>query len=157
LNYFLYTRKELSVMKTVMANSETIERKWYLVDAEGQTLGRLASQVASILKGKNKPEYTPHADCGDYIIVINCEKIKVTGNKENQKVYKHHTGWVGNLKEIPYKDMMTKHPDRIIVNAVKGMLPKNSLGRQMIKKLKVYAGAEHNHEAQKPEVLELKS
>ena len=144
-------------MKTVMGNSETVERKWYVVDAEGQTLGRLASQVASILKGKNKPIYTPHADCGDYVIVLNCEKIKVTGNKANQKLYRHHTGWVGNLKEIPYADMLKKHPDRIIIHAVKGMLPKNSLGRKMIKKLKVYTGSEHNHEAQKPEVLELKS
>ena len=144
-------------MKTMMANSETIERKWLVVDAEGQTLGRLASQVASILRGKHKPEYTPHADCGDYVIVLNCEKIKVTGNKATQKLYRHHTGWVGNLKEIPYSEMMQKHPERIITHAVKGMLPKNALGRKMIKKLKVYAGSEHNHEAQKPEVLELKS
>ena len=144
-------------MKTVMANSETIERKWFVVDAEGQTLGRFASEVAKILKGKHKPEYTPHVDCGDYVIVLNCEKIKVTGGKENKKVYKHHTGWVGNLKEITYADMMKKHPDRIITAAVKGMLPKNSLGRQLIKKLKVYTGSEHNHEAQKPEVLEIKS
>ncbi len=144
-------------MKTAMANSETIERKWYVVDAEGQTLGRFASEVAKILKGKHKPEYTPHVDCGDYVIVLNCGKIKVTGNKATQKVYRHHTGWVGNLKEISYGDMMQKHPDRIIIHAVKGMLPKNSLGRQMIKKLKVYTGSEHNHEAQKPEVLEIKS
>jgi len=144
-------------MKTVMANNETIERKWYVVDAEGQTLGRLASQVASILKGKNKPVYTPHVDCGDYVIVLNCEKIIVTGNKETQKLYRHHTGWVGNMKEVPYAEMKQKHPDRIIMHAVKGMLPKNALGRKMIKKLKVYAGSEHNHEAQKPEVLELKS
>lgn len=144
-------------MKTVMANSETIERKWFVADAEGQTLGRFASEVAKILKGKHKPEYTPHMDCGDYVIVLNCEKIKVTGGKENKKVYKHHTGWVGNLKEITYAEMMKKHPDRIITQAIKGMLPKNSLGRQMIKKLKVYAGSEHNHEAQKPEVLEIKS
>lgn len=144
-------------MKTAMANSETIERKWYVVDAEGQTLGRFASEVAKILKGKHKPEYTPHVDCGDYVIVLNCGKIKVTGNKASQKVYRHHTGWVGNLKEISYRDMMQKHPDRIIIHAVKGMLPKNSLGRQMIKKLKVYTGSEHNHEAQKPEVLEIKS
>jgi len=144
-------------MKTVMANSETLERKWYVVDAEGQTLGRFASEVAKILKGKHKPEYTPHVDCGDYVIVLNCGKIKVTGNKASQKVYRHHTGWVGNLKEISYGDMMKKHPDRIIIHAIKGMLPKNSLGRQMIKKLKVYTGSEHNHEAQKPEVLEIKS
>ena len=143
-------------MKTVMANNETIERKWFVVDAEGQTLGRFASEVAKILRGKHKPIYTPHVDCGDYVIVLNCEKIKVTGNKATQKLYRHHTGWVGNLKEIKYSDMLKKHPDRIITHAVKGMLPKNSLGRQMIKKLKVYVGSEHNHEAQKPEVLEIK-
>ncbi len=144
-------------MKTVMANSETIERKWFIVDAEGQTLGRFASEVAKILKGKHKPEYTPHVDCGDYVIVLNCGKIKVTGNKATQKVYRHHTGWVGNLKEIPYQEMLKKHPDRIIIHAIKGMLPKNSLGRQMIKKLKVYTGSEHSHDAQKPEVLEIKA
>ncbi len=144
-------------MKTVMANSETIERKWFVVDAEGQTLGRFASEVAKILKGKHKPEYTPHVDCGDYVIVLNCGKIKVTGNKATQKVYRHHTGWVGNLKEISYQEMLKKHPDRIITHAVKGMLPKNSLGRQMIKKLKVYTGSEHSHDAQKPEVLEIKA
>ena len=144
-------------MKTTMANSETVVRKWYVVDAEGQTLGRFASEIAKILKGKNKPEYTPHVDCGDYVIVLNCDKVVVTGNKANQKVYRHHTGWVGNLKEVSYKDMMAKHPDRVITHAVKGMLPKNSLGRKMIKKLKVYTGSEHNHEAQKPEVLEIKS
>ena len=144
-------------MKTVMANSETIERKWYVVDAEGQTLGRFASEVAKILKGKHKPEYTPHVDCGDYVIVLNCGKIKVTGNKATQKVYRHHTGWVGNLKEVSYQEMLKKHPDRIITHAVKGMLPKNSLGRQMIKKLKVYTGSEHSHDAQKPEVLEIKA
>lgn len=143
-------------MKTVMASNETIERKWFVVDAEGQTLGRFASEVAKILRGKHKPVYTPHVDCGDYVIVLNCEKIKVTGNKATQKLYRHHTGWVGNLKEIKYSDMLKKHPDRIITHAVKGMLPKNSLGRQMIKKLKVYVGSEHNHEAQKPEVLEIK-
>lgn len=144
-------------MKTVMANSETIERKWLVVDAEGQTLGRFASEVAKILKGKHKPEYTPHVDCGDYVIVLNCGKIKVTGNKATQKVYRHHTGWVGNLKEVSYAEMLQKHPDRIIIHAVKGMLPKNSLGRQMIKKLKVYTGSEHSHDAQKPEVLEIKT
>ncbi len=144
-------------MKTVMANSETIERKWFVVDAEGQTLGRFASEVAKILKGKHKPEYTPHVDCGDYVIVLNCGKIKVTGNKATQKVYRHHTGWVGNLKEISYQEMLQKHPDRIITDAVKGMLPKDSLGRQMIKKLKVYTGSEHSHDAQKPEVLEIKA
>ncbi len=140
-----------------MANSETIERKWFIVDAEGQTLGRFASEVAKILKGKHKPEYTPHVDCGDYVIVLNCGKIKVTGNKATQKVYRHHTGWVGNLKEVSYQEMLKKHPDRIITHAVKGMLPKNSLGRQMIKKLKVYTGSEHSHDAQKPEVLEIKA
>jgi large subunit ribosomal protein L13 len=142
-------------MKTAMANKGTVERKWYVVDAEGQTLGRLASEVAKILKGKHKPVYTPNVDCGDYVIVLNCDKIKVTGKKESRKIYRHHTGWVGNMKEIRYSDLMKKHPERIITHAVRGMLPKNSLGRKMIKKLKVYTGSEHNHQAQKPETLEI--
>lgn len=140
-------------MTTFLAKAHEVERKWYVVDAEGQTLGHLATEVASILRGKNKPIYTPHVDTGDYVIVINAAKIKLTGNKENQKVYKHHTGYPGGLREIPYKEMLEKHPERIIEKAVKGMLPKNKLGREMIKKLRVYPGAEHNHEAQKPELL----
>lgn len=139
-----------------MATPSTIERKWYVVDAEGQTLGRLASEVATVLRGKHKPTYTPHLDTGDFVIVINAEKIKLTGRKESQKMYYRFTGYVGNLKKITYKTMMEKHPDRIIQLAVKGMIPHNVLGRQVMDKLHVYAGSEHPHQAQKPEVLEIK-
>ncbi|WP_053955677.1 50S ribosomal protein L13 [Inediibacterium massiliense] len=142
-------------MKSFVAKPQEVERKWYVVDAEAKTLGRLASQVASILRGKNKPTYTPHVDTGDFVIVINADKIAVTGKKMNQKMYRHHTGYVGNLKEVAFKDMLAKKPERIIELAVKGMLPKNSLGRQMFKKLKVYSGSEHNHEAQRPETLDI--
>lgn len=142
-------------MKSYVAKPLEIERKWYVIDATGKTLGRLSSEIASRLRGKHKPIYTPHVDCGDHIIVINAEKIKVTGNKETQKVYRHHTGYMGGLRERSYKEMMEKHPERIIEKAVKGMLPKNSLGSQMFRKLNVYAGPEHNHAAQKPEALEL--
>ena len=140
-------------MKTYMASASTIERKWYVVDAEGCTLGRLASEVASVLRGKNKPVFTPHVDTGDYVIVINAEKIKVTGKKLDQKIYYSHSDYVGGMKETTLREMMNKKPEKVIELAVKGMLPKGSLGRQMIKKLHVYAGAEHGHEAQKPEVL----
>lgn len=143
-------------MKTYMATPSTIERKWYVVDAEGQTLGRLATEVATVLRGKHKPTYTPHLDTGDFVIVINAEKIKLTGRKESQKMYYRFTGYVGNLKKITYKTMMEKHPDRIIQLAVKGMIPHNVLGRQVMDKLHVYAGSEHPHQAQKPEVLEIK-
>lgn len=143
-------------MKTYMATPSTIERKWYVVDAEGQTLGRLASEVAIVLRGKHKPTYTPHLDTGDFVIVVNAEKIKLTGRKESQKMYYRFTGYVGNLKKITYKTMMEKHPDRIIQMAVKGMIPHNVLGRQVMDKLHVYAGSEHPHQAQKPEVLEIK-
>ena len=140
-------------MKTYMANPDKIERKWYVVDAEGQTLGRLAAEVAKVLRGKNKPEFTPHIDTGDNVIVINAEKIKVTGKKLNQKVYYHHSDYVGGMKETTLREMMAKKPEQVIELAVKGMLPKGPLGRTMIKKLHVYAGAEHAHQAQKPEVL----
>ena len=140
-------------MKTYMANPDKIERKWYVVDAEGQTLGRLAAEVAKILRGKNKPEFTPHIDTGDNVIVINAEKIKVTGKKLDQKVYYHHSDYVGGMKETTLREMMAKKPEQVIELAVKGMLPKGPLGRTMIKKLHVYAGAEHAHQAQKPEVL----
>ena len=140
-------------MKTYMANPDKIERKWYVVDAEGQTLGRLAAEVAKVLRGKNKPEFTPHIDTGDNVIVINAEKIKVTGKKLDQKVYYHHSDYVGGMKETTLKEMMAKKPEQVIELAVKGMLPKGPLGRTMIKKLHVYAGAEHAHQAQKPEVL----
>ena len=140
-------------MKTYMANPDKIERKWYVVDAEGQTLGRLAAEVAKVLRGKNKPEFTPHIDTGDNVIVINAEKIKVTGKKLDQKVYYHHSDYVGGMKETTLREMMNKKPEQVIELAVKGMLPKGPLGRTMIKKLHVYAGAEHAHQAQKPEVL----
>lgn len=140
-------------MKTYMANPDKIERKWYVVDAEGQTLGRLAAEIAKVLRGKNKPEFTPHIDTGDNVIVINAEKIKVTGKKLDQKVYYHHSDYVGGMKETTLREMMAKKPEQVIELAVKGMLPKGPLGRTMIKKLHVYAGAEHAHQAQKPEVL----
>ena len=136
-----------------MANPDKIERKWYVVDAEGCTLGRLASGVASVLRGKNKPQFTPHVDTGDYVIVVNADKIKVTGKKLDQKIYQHHSDYVGGMKETTLKEMLAKHPERVIEFAVKGMLPKGPLGRSMIKKLFVYAGPEHKHAAQKPEVL----
>ena len=140
-------------MKTYMANPDKIERKWYVVDAEGCTLGRLASEVAKVLRGKNKPEYTPHIDTGDYVIVVNAEKIKVTGKKLDQKIYYHHSDYVGGMKETTLKEMLNKHPERVIEFAVKGMLPKGPLGRQMYTKLFVYAGPDHKHAAQKPEAL----
>ena len=140
-------------MKTYMPNPTKVERKWYVVDAEGQTLGRLCSEIANVLRGKNKPIYTPHADCGDYVIVVNAEKIKVTGKKLDQKIYYHHSEYVGGMKETNLKTMLEKHPERVIEHAVKGMLPKGPLGRSMYKKLFVYAGPEHNHQAQQPESL----
>ena len=143
-------------MKSYMASPATIERKWYVVDAADQTLGRLASQVASVLRGKNKPTYTPSMDTGDYVIVINADKVKVTGKKLDQKVYYRHSDYVGGMKETTLKELMAKKPEDVINFAVKGMLTKGPLGRQMIKKLHVYAGPEHNHAAQKPEVLEIK-
>ena len=140
-------------MKSYMASPETIERKWYVVDAEGCTLGRLASEVAKVLRGKNKPIYTPHIDTGDYVIVVNADKIKVTGKKLDQKIYYHHSDYVGGMKETTLRQMMAKKPERVIELAVKGMLPKGPLGRQMYKKLFVYAGPDHKQAAQKPEVL----
>ena len=136
-----------------MANPDKVERKWYVVDADGQTLGRLASEVAKVLRGKNKPIYTPHIDTGDYVIVVNADKIKVTGKKLDQKIYYRHSDYVGGMKETTLREMMDKKPERVIELAVKGMLPKGPLGSAMIKKLHVYAGPEHNHAAQKPEVL----
>ena len=143
-------------MKSFMASPATIERKWYVVDATGYTLGRLSSEVAKVLRGKNKPIFTPHIDCGDYVIVVNADKVKVTGKKLDQKVYYNHSDYVGGMKETTLKEMLAKHPERVIEYAVKGMLPKGPLGRQMIKKLHVYAGAEHNHAAQQPKALEIK-
>ena len=142
-------------MKTFVAKPLEIERKWYVIDAEGKNFGRLASEVAKILRGKNKPIFTPHVDTGDFVIIINCEKVVLTGKKLEQKMYRWHTGYPGGLKEVTYKHLMAKHPERAFEHAVKGMLPKNSLGRAMYSKLKVYKGSSHDHQAQKPEVLEL--
>ena len=143
-------------MKTFMASPATIERKWYVVDADGMTLGRLASEVAKVLRGKNKPIFTPHMDTGDYVIIVNAEKIKVTGKKLDQKIYYHHSAYVGGMKETTLREMMAKKPEQVVKLAVKGMLPKGPLGNSMIKKLHVYAGPEHEQAAQKPEVLEFK-
>ncbi len=140
-------------MKTFMASEATIDRKWYVVDAAGMTLGRLASEVAKVLRGKNKPIFTPHMDTGDYVIIVNAEKIQVTGKKLDQKIYYHHSDYVGGMKETTLKEKLAKKPEQVIELAVKGMLPKGPLGRQMYRKLYVYAGPEHKHAAQKPEVL----
>lgn len=142
-------------MKTYMAKPADVKRSWYVVDAKGKVLGRLASEVAKILRGKHKPSYTPHTDVGDFVIIINAEEVVLTGNKLDQKLRRYHTGYPGGLKEISYRDFMRKSPERAVELAVKGMLPKNSLGRAMGKKLKVFRGSEHNHQAQKPETLEL--
>jgi large subunit ribosomal protein L13 len=136
-----------------MAKPAEVERKWYVVDADGVTLGRLAAEVASILKGKKKPIYTPHVDTGDYVIVVNADKVKVTGKKLDQKVYFSHSEYVGGVKEVTLREQLRKHPERVVEHAVKGMLPKGALGKQMYMKLRVYAGPEHEHAAQKPEVL----
>ena len=140
-------------MKTYMASPATIERKWYVVDAENMTLGRMASQIANVLRGKNKPTYTPHIDTGDYVIVVNADKVKVTGKKLDQKLYRHYSGYVGGLKETTLREMMAKKPEEVVRLAIKGMLPKGPLGREMITKLHVYAGPDHEHQAQKPEEL----
>ena len=140
-------------MKTFMANAQTVERKWYVVDADGMTLGRLASQVAAILRGKNKPTYTPHCDTGDHVIIINAAKVVLTGKKLDQKIYYHHSDYVGGMKDATLREKLNKKPEQVIELAVKGMLPKGPLGRQMFTKLHVYAGPDHKHEAQKPEVL----
>lgn len=142
-------------MKTYMPTATAVERKWYVVDAADKTLGRLSTEIASVLRGKKKPIYTPNIDTGDYVIVINSEKVKVTGKKLEQKVYWHHTGWIGGQKEVSLKHQLEKHPERVIEHAVRGMLPKGPLGRDMYRKLFVYAGSEHPHEAQKPEVLDI--
>ena len=142
-------------MKTFMANAQNVERNWYIVDADGMTLGRLASQVAAILRGKNKPTFTPHVDCGDHVVIINAAKVVLSGKKLDQKVYYHHSGFAGGLKETKYRKLMAEKPEFAVKHAVVGMLPKGPLGRQMARKLRVYAGAEHEHEAQKPVVLEL--
>ncbi|MBF7095957.1 50S ribosomal protein L13 [Alkalibacter mobilis] len=145
----------MNARSTVMAKSGEVERKWFVVDADGKTLGRLASEVAKILRGKNKPIYTPHVDTGDFVIVINAEKVALTGKKLDQKMYRRHSGYIGGMKEMSYRKLIAEKPEFVIEKAVKGMLPHNILGRQMFKKLKVYKGSEHPHEAQKPEILEL--
>ena len=142
-------------MKTFSAKPESVKRDWYVVDADGKTLGRLATEIASRLRGKHKPEYTPHVDTGDYIIVVNCEKIAVTGAKRTDKTYYHHTGYIGGIKSITFDKLLDKAPEQIIETAVKGMLPKGPLGRAMFRKLKVYAGSEHQHAAQQPQVLDI--
>jgi len=142
-------------MKTYSAKPNAVEQEWFIVDAEGKTLGRLASEIAHRLRGKHKPEYTPHVDTGDYIVVINAEKIEVTGNKKKDKMYHHHTGYVGSLKSISFEKLIDKAPERVLKTAVKGMLPKNPLGRKMFSKLKVYAGESHPHTAQQPKELNI--
>lgn len=142
-------------MKTYVPKKTEIKKNWYLVDAEGKVLGRLASKIAQVLSGKNKPIYTPHLDTGDFVVVINAKKVKVTGNKEKKKIYYHYSGYPGGMKEIVYEKLLEKKPALIIQKAVKGMLPKSKLGRKMFKKLKVYAGSEHRHQAQNPEKIEL--
>lgn len=137
-------------MKTFSAKAHEIEREWFVIDAADRPLGRLATEVATILKGKHKPIYTPHVDTGDHVIVINCERVRLTGNKINQKVKYHHSGYVGNLKEVSYSKLMAERPDYVVSEAIRGMLPKNKLGRQMLKKLRVYRGAEHPHMPQRP-------
>ena len=142
-------------MNTFMANPAAVERKWYVVDAEGKTLGRLSSEIAKVLRGKNKPIFTPHEDTGDFVIVVNAEKIKVTGKKLDQKVYYSHSDYVGGIKAITLREQLKKHPDRVVRHAIKGMLPKGPLGNKMYSKLYVYVGPEHPHAAQKPEALEV--
>jgi len=142
-------------MTTVSAKPAEVRREWYVVDAEGKTLGRLASELARRLRGKHKVQYTPHVDTGDYIVVVNAEKVRVTGNKLADKMYHHHTGYVGNLKSVNLETLLAKHPDRVITYAVKGMMPRNPLGRAMLKKLHVYAGPAHRHQAQQPQPLDI--
>ena len=142
-------------MKTFMANPDKIDRKWYVVDAKGATLGRLASEVASVLRGKNKPEFTPHADCGDYVIVINAAQVKVTGKKLDQKIYYNHSEYVGGMRETTLRELLAKKPERVVELAVKGMLPHGRLGRVLMDSVKIYAGAEHPHAAQNPKAIEL--
>jgi len=138
-----------------MAKKETVKRDWYVVDAKGETLGRLASKISPYLTGKNKPTYTPHVDTGDFVIVLNADKVRLTGKKEQDKMFRWHTGYMGGLKEIPYGEMLEKHPEKLVRRTIKGMLPKSKLGKKMAKKLKVYASDEHPHSAQQPKELEL--
>lgn len=141
-------------MKSFIAKPNEVERKWYVINAEGKTLGRLSTEVATLLRGKHKPTYTPHVDTGDHVIIVNCEKVVLTGKKLDQKMHRHHSGYMGGMKETPYRKFMAERPEEAVYLAVKGMLPHNRLGRQMIKKLRTYAGPEHENQAQKPEVYE---
>ena len=141
-------------MSTYMAKKETVERKWYIIDAAGKPLGKTAAAAATILRGKHRPEYTPHVDCGEFVIVINASKAVLTGNKLDNKFYRHHSGWIGGLKEVSYRELMEKNPEQAVMLAVKGMLPKNSIGAKSLTRLKVYAGSEHNNAAQQPIVLD---
>ncbi len=150
-----FTRKSFKFMKTFSANPEKVNREWYVIDASDKVLGRMAAEIAHRLRGKHKPEYTPHVDTGDYIVVVNAEKVAVTGNKANAKKYYHHTGFPGGIKETSFRELIQDHPERVIETAVKGMLPRNKLGRAMFSKLKVYAGDQHRHEAQQPKILEI--
>lgn len=143
-------------MKTYMARPQEVERRWYVIDAEGKHLGRLASEIATLLRGKNKPQYTPHVDTGDFVVVVNAEKVSVTGRKAEQKVYRRHTGYPGGLRETPYEVMIERKPTEVLRKAVHGMMPKTRLGRRQLKKLKLYAGPEHRHEAQNPQVYEVR-
>ena len=143
-------------MKTYMAKGETVERNWYVVDAEGMVLGRLASQVAAILRGKHKPVFTPHVDCGDHVIIVNADKVRLTGQKLDKKTYIHHTGFPGGIREVNYRTLLATKPEFAVYEAIRRMMPKGPLGRKMLKKLRIYAGPTHNHEAQQPEVLVLK-
>ncbi len=143
-------------MKSYMARPHEVERRWHLIDAEGQTLGRLATEIARLLRGKNKPQYTPHIDTGDFVVVVNAEKVVVTGNKAEQKVYYRHTGYPGGLRETSFEAMLERKPTEILRRAVRGMMPKTRLGRQQLKKLKIYAGPEHPHEAQNPQLYEVR-
>jgi large subunit ribosomal protein L13 len=154
LPFVTIVKEEPEPMSTFMANAATVEHKWYVVDAEGKPLGRLAADVAVLLNGKHKVDYTPHADCGDFVIVVNADKVVLTGKKLTQKYYRTHSGYAGGLKEVQYKNLMSKRPEMAVMLAVKGMLPKNGIGRNSLKRLKVYAGAEHPHAAQKPEAYE---
>mgnify|MGYP000102799088 CR=1 FL=1 len=142
-------------MKTISAKKETATHSWYVIDATDKVLGRMATEIANRLRGKHKAEYTPHVDTGDYIVIVNAAKVTVTGNKYNDKMYHHHTGYVGNLKSVPFKDLISKKPEEVIQKAVKGMLPKGPLGREMARKMKVFAGSEHTHAAQQPQVLDI--
>lgn len=142
-------------MKTFVAKPETVKRDWYVVDAEGKTLGRLATEIAVRLRGKHKPEYTPHVDCGDYIVVVNAEKVQVSGNKSEDKIYHSHTGFPGGLKSVSFEQLIERKPEMVIESAVRGMLPRGPLGRAMFRKMKVFSGAQHNHAAQQPQVLDI--